>query len=117
MKKITLLFGLALIVGLLALNNNVQGQAYVNMDETAYLAVGADVVPSTFYLQVVTPSGNIKVQMTFYLPTTNPIVPDHGVFKFPAGFYYNGVFLWDKNITINSNGKVHINLKYNGSSS
>lgn len=115
MKKIALIFGMAILLGLFAFNDSVNGQAYVNMDETVWLNAGPDVVESTSYLQVVTPSGNINLTMTFELPTTNPFVPENGVAKYMIGIFYMGEFLVDTQALINSNGNVHIDFKLNGS--
>jgi hypothetical protein len=77
MKKMTLIFGFALLFGLFSITNDVNGQAIVNHD-AQYTFAG---VLSTYNLVVFTPSGNATFNLEFTLPEGHPWIPEKGVFK------------------------------------
>lgn len=117
MKKITFIFGLALLLGLFALNNTANAQAVVIQDEVAYLGTYDDVYESYYHQIVVTPSGNIKYKAKFWIDLDDSMVPEKGVAKyaFYINWFYEGQFyyLQDVNTLFLANGNCILEYNWN----
>ena len=129
MKKISLLFSLFLVIGVLTTK-----QSYAQLPEgnviafetSALLSLGTDFnLESTNYNIVETSSGNYTINATFYLTPGNPFIPEKGTNKvtllativtFPPIFPLIGLPIFSiAEATINKHGKCHVVFHVNGS--
>ena len=110
MKKITLIFGVALLLGLFAFNNNANAQALVDHEATLYMnGWGEFLLPSVYNLRVETPSGNVTWNCEWQLTEGNPIIPENGNYKEDWEGWIGPIYYMGK-VVINPNGKFKIVL-------
>jgi len=117
MKKMTLIFGIALFLGLFAFNNNTIAQAVVISDGVSGINTGYDFYTTYYFHAVVTPSGNIKRTVKFWLDPNDPLVPEHGVSKITTSvnFVFEGenYYLVDESAILTSNGNFKLEYNFN----
>ena len=125
MKKISLLFSLFIVIGVLTTKQSYAqipvGQV-IAFETHALLFLGTDFnLESTNYNIVETSSGNYTINATFYLTPGNPFIPEKGtnkvtllatVFTFPPIFPPTFSIAEAK---INKHGKCHVVFHVNGS--
>jgi len=120
MKKISLLFSLFIVIGVLTTKQSYAqipvGQV-IAFETHALLFLGTDFnLESTNYNIVETSSGNYTINATFYLTPGNPIIPDKGTKKVTllatVVSPYMVLFVEAK---INKHGKCHVVFHVNGS--
>jgi len=117
MKKISLIFGLLLLTGLL-ITNETQAQLVVANENTANILLGTDYnLEATTYNFVETGSGNYHINATFYLTPGNPVIPEKGTNKVDLAC---SLIIWPpfpnpplqltsvSEATINKHGKCHV---------
>ena len=80
MKLFRVVF-LGLFVMFFAFPQETSAQAIVDKDGVHFLSLGGELVASTSFMTVDTPSGNILWKTVWYLSLDNPFVPEKGVAK------------------------------------
>jgi len=110
MKKINVIL-FVFIAGTIAFSP-LKAQMIVDVGNTNTLFLGGETVPTDDFVMIITPSGNITFNATWYLDLSNSFVPSNGVNKVMLITMFNGEQCFAES-KINSNGKVHVVFNVN----